>query len=97
MRQNSFIRKNWLNYAEISGGQWDFEPRCDETFEEIQQADMRLYQHLCMSYHNTDLRYYIVITIVERDTGKYHKFIAEYCYEPHPLETKKKSISNVAS
>ena len=25
--------------------------------------------------------YYIVITIVERDTGKYHEFIAEYCYE----------------
>ena len=23
----------------------------------------------------------IVITIVERDTGKYHKFIAKYCYE----------------
>ena len=25
--------------------------------------------------------YYIVSTIVERDTGKYHEFIAEYCYE----------------
>ena len=25
--------------------------------------------------------YYIVITIVEHDTGKYHKFTAEYCYE----------------
>ena len=23
----------------------------------------------------------IVITIVERDTRKYHEFIAEYCYE----------------
>ena len=25
--------------------------------------------------------YYIVITIVERDTRKYHEFIARYCYE----------------
>ena len=24
---------------------------------------------------------YIVISIVECDTGKYHEFIAEYCYE----------------
>ena len=28
-----------------------------------------------------DVLYYIVTTIVVRDTRKYHQFIAEYCYE----------------
>ena len=32
------------------------------------------------SYIAIDI-YYIVITIVQRDTRKYHEFIAEYCYE----------------
>ena len=35
--------------------------------------------HKFLYYHTKNFRYYIVITIVERDTGKYHEFIAEYC------------------
>ena len=37
--------------------------------------------------------YYIVITIVEHDTRKYHKFIAEYCYECEARVTIPKAMN----
>ena len=40
------------------------------------------------------LMYYIVITIVECDTRKYHEFIAEYCYECFALVTIPKAMNS---
>ena len=37
--------------------------------------------------------YYIVITIIECDTRKYHKFIAEYCYECEARVTIPKAMN----
>ena len=37
--------------------------------------------------------YYIVITIVERDTRKYHEFIAEYCYKCEARVTIPKAMN----
>ena len=42
---------------------------------------LQLTEHLPPRSSYTHTIFYIVITIVERDTRKYHKFIAEYCYE----------------
>ena len=34
-----------------------------------------------LAYFSAYYMYYRIITIVQRDTMKYHEFVAEYCYE----------------
>ena len=55
----------------------------DQTFTELPAVIEFYRKHFLDTTTLTEhvSSYYIVITIVERDTRKYHELIAEYCYE----------------